>query len=99
MQSEVFNVVHTSPNVCVKHNGHNVEPIHIFLSGSGGTGKSNLVKVIYNDTSKTLLFYCKDPKKPFRVLLLRLTGLSAVNLGGTSIILALELNLEQKYLV
>ena len=61
MQREVFNVVHTSPNVRVKHNGHNVEPIHIFLSGSGGTVKSNLVKVIYNDTSKTLLFYCKDP--------------------------------------
>ena len=67
--------------VC-KCNGHNVEPIHIFLSGSGGTGKSKLVKVIYN--AKTLLYHCKDPEKP-RVLLLGPTGISSGNIGGTTI--------------
>ena len=58
-------------------NGHDVEPIHIFVSGSGGTGKSDLVKVIYNAISKTLLYTCKDPEKP-KVFLLGLTGISPV---------------------
>ena len=46
----------------VKYDGHNSEPVHIFLSGSEGTGKSHLVKVIYNSISKTLLYQCKDPE-------------------------------------
>ena len=29
-----------------------ITPLHIFLSGSGGTGKSNLVKTIYQVASK-----------------------------------------------
>ena len=83
-QREVFNVVHKWAKDYVKSNGHNVEPIYIFLSGSGDTGKSHLVKVIYNAISKTLLYHCKDPEKP-RVLLLGPTGISAVNIGGTTI--------------
>ena len=80
---EVFNVVHTWARDYVKYDGHNVEPIHIFLSGSGGTGKSHLVKVIYNAISKTLLCHCKDLENP-RVLLLGPTGISAINIGGTT---------------
>ena len=53
----------------VKYDGHNVEPVHIFLSGSGGTVKSHLVKVICNAIPKILLYHCKDPEK-LRVLLL-----------------------------
>ena len=68
----------------VKYDGHNVKPIHIFLSGSGGTGKSHLVKVIYNAISKTLFYHCKDLEKP-RPLLLGPTGISAANIGGTTI--------------
>ena len=41
-QREVFKVVHKWVKVYVKCNGHNLEPIHIFLSGSGCTGKSQL---------------------------------------------------------
>ena len=52
-QREIFNVVHTCAKKYVKYDRHNVEPIRIFLSGSGGTGKSHLVKVIYNVISKT----------------------------------------------
>ena len=37
-QREVFNVVHTWAKNFVKYNGHDVELVHIFLSGSGGTG-------------------------------------------------------------
>ena len=60
-QKEVFNVVHKWAKDYVKCIGHNVEPVYIFLSGSVGTGKSHLVKVIYNTISKTLLYHCKDP--------------------------------------
>ena len=83
-QREVLNVFHTWAKDYIKDDGNNVEPIHIFLSGSGGTGKSHLVKVIYNVILKTLLCHCKDPEKP-RVLLLRPTGISAVKMGGTTI--------------
>ena len=58
--------------------------MHIFLSGSGETGKSHLVKVLYNAISKTLLYNCKDPEKQ-RVLLLGPTRISEVNIGGTTI--------------
>ena len=47
-QRKVLNVVYTWAKDYVKYDGHNVEPMHTFLSGSGGTGKSHLVKVIYN---------------------------------------------------
>ena len=68
-QREVFNAVHTWAKDYVKYNGHNVQPVHIFLSGSGGTGKSHLVKVIYNAISKTLLYHSKDPEKPRALML------------------------------
>ena len=42
------------------------------------------MKVIYNAISKTLLYHCKDPEKA-RVPLLGSTGISAVNIGGTTI--------------
>ena len=58
--------------------------MHIFISGSGGTDKSHLVKVIYNAILKTLLYHCKDPDKP-RVLLLGPEKVAAVNIGGTTI--------------
>ena len=63
-QREVFNVVYKWTKDYVKCNGHNVEPVYIFLSGSGGTGKSHLLKVMYNALSKTLFYHCKDPEKP-----------------------------------
>ena len=80
----------------VKCNGHNVEPIHIFLSYNGGTGKSHLVKVIYNCISKKLLYHCKDPEKP-RVLLLDPTGISAVNKVEQPFIQVLVLSVELGY--
>ena len=61
-QREVFNVIHEWVKGNVKYDWHNIEPIHIFLSGSRGTDKSCLVKVIYTVISKTLLYHCKDPK-------------------------------------
>ena len=47
-QREFYNVVHAWAKDYVNDDRHNVEPIHIFLSGSGDIGKSHLVKVIYS---------------------------------------------------
>ena len=54
------------------------------MSGSGGTGKSHLVKTIYQAITKELLYHSKELDKPC-VLLLCPTGISAVNMGGTAI--------------
>ena len=70
---QFFNVVHT-------YKSH----IYIFFSGSGGTGKSHLVKPIYNAISKTMLYHCKDPKNR-KFLLFGSTGMSAVNIGVITI--------------
>lgn len=45
-------MVHKWARDFVKYNGHNVIPVHIFLSGSGGTSKSHLV--IVNAISKNI---------------------------------------------
>ena len=82
-QREIFNVVHKWAKDYVKHDGHNVEPMHIFLSGRKGISKTHLVKVIYNAISKRLLYQCKHPEKS-RVLLLGPTAISAVNIGRTT---------------
>ena len=76
-------MVHTWAKDYVKYDGYDVEPVHLFLSGSCGTGQSHLVKLIYNAISKTLLYRCKDPEK-LRILLLGPTGISAVNIGGST---------------
>ena len=46
----------------MQYNGGNVGPVHILLSGSGGTGKSHFVKLIYKAISKTLRYHYKDPE-------------------------------------
>ena len=71
--------------------------MHIFLSGSGGTDKSHLVKAIYGVISKTLLYHCQEPEKP-RVFLLGPTGTSAENIGGTTIHSGLAIKLGTKLL-
>ena len=61
-----------------------INPVQIFLSDSGATGMSHLVKTIYQVVSKELLYHSKEPDQPL-VLLLSPAGISAVNIGGTSI--------------
>ena len=81
---KVFNVGHKWAKAYVKYNRHNVEAVNIFLSGSGWTGKSHLVKEIYNTIWKTLLNHCKVLDKP-RVTLLGRIWISAVNIYGITI--------------
>ena len=83
-QREVSNVVHKWAKNYVKYDEHDVESVHIFLSGRGGTHKPNLVKAIYNTISKILLYHFNKPGK-LRILLLGHTGTSAVNIGRTII--------------
>ena len=45
-----------------------INPVHMILSGSGGTGKSHLVKAIYQVVSTELSYHSKEPDKP-RVLI------------------------------
>ena len=87
-QRMVFDVLHQwarnyIKNVSLKTNLQ-INSVHIFLSGSGGTGKSHLIKTIYQVVSTELLYHSKEPDKP-RVLVLGPTGISAVNIGGTTI--------------
>ena len=46
-QREVSDELHTSTKDYVKCDGYDVEPVHIYFSGSVGTCKFHLVKVIY----------------------------------------------------
>ena len=55
-------MVHTWAKDYEKHNG-NLEPVQIFFSGSGGTGKSHLGKVTYNAISKSMLYQCESDKQ------------------------------------
>ena len=79
----MFNDVHNWAKLYVRYT-FNINLIHTFLSGTGTTGKFHLVKTICNVVSKSVLFHYKEPEK-LCVLLLELTGISAVNIGGTTI--------------
>ena len=56
-QRKVINVVHKWVTNYIKYNGHNAESVHIFLSGSGDTDKSNLEKAIYSSILKILPYH------------------------------------------
>ena len=61
----VFDVLHEWAKNYVKNVSSNknlqINPVHVFLSGSGRTGKSHLVKTIYQAISKELLYHSKEP--------------------------------------
>ena len=78
-QRDIFDTVHNCAKKYAKHKRVDVNPVHIFLYGSGDTGKSYLVKATYNAVSKNLLFNCKEPKKP-QSPLLGLIGLKRLKL-------------------
>ena len=87
-----------SKQLKIFNDGRNVELVHIFLSGNGGTAKCNFVKIIYNTISKTVLYQCKNLKRP-RVLLLGPTEISGVNTGSTTIYCGLEIKRGAKLFV
>ena len=98
-QRIVFDVLHQWARNYVKNVSSNkkINPVHVFLSCSGGKGKSHLVKTKYQAISKELLYHSKEPDKP-RVFLLGSTGISAANIGRTTIHSRLGIKLGANYL-
>ena len=73
-----------------------VKPYHVFLSGSGGVGKSYVVKMLHMDTVK--LFQCSQQIKPedVPILLTAATGVAAHNINGITVHPAFMLNDRKK---
>ena len=67
-----------------------IEPLHIFLTGNAGCGKSFLMKVIHQALTKTL-FYGNSSVDKTKVLLMAPTGVAAINIDGTTIHTALNI--------
>ena len=60
------------------------EPLHIFLKGNAGCGKSFLMRVIYQSLTKTLSYGSTLVEKS-KALLMGLTGVAGINIDGTTI--------------
>ena len=73
-----------------------VKPYHVFLSGSGGVGKSYLVKMLHTDTVK--LLQCSQQIKPedVPILLTAATGVAAHNINGITVHSSFMLNDRKK---
>ena len=62
-----------------------VAPFYRFVSGSGGVGKSHVIKAVYQTCKKLLKpLHMEDPDAP-TVLVVGPTGVSAFNIGGMTI--------------
>ena len=67
-----------------------MEPLHIFLTGDAGCGKSFLMKIICQALTKTLSYGNSSVDKT-KVLLMAPTGAAAINIDGTTIHTALNM--------
>ena len=70
--------------------GQDVESFNVFLTGGAGTGKSHLVRCIYEEVNKILPRLSTIPDSPV-VLLLAPTGTAAYHIGGQTIHSALKI--------
>ena len=61
-----------------------IEPIHIFVTGGGGGGKSHLIRTIYHTAVNMFKYSTVNPSLP-TVLLMAPTGVAAVNFNGTTV--------------
>ena len=87
-QRHAFNIVLTWRRTKMIQNNSNqtneIEPLHLFLSGGGGTGKSHLIRVIYHTVGKIFRHGPSNPEMPI-VLMMAPTGVVAVNIDSTTI--------------
>ena len=60
-------------------------PYHIFLSGPGGVGKSNLIKIIHYDTKRLIRLGRHCEPEDIISLLTAPTGVAAFNISGMTI--------------
>ena len=61
-----------------------IEPLYLFLTGGGGTGKSHSIRAIYHTALKTFKHGPSNPEMP-TLLMMAPTGVAAVNIDATSI--------------
>ena len=71
-------------------NPNEINPIYLFLTGGGGSGKSHVTKLIYHTVVKAFKHVTTNPELP-TVLLMAPTGVSAINIEGTTINTALAI--------
>ena len=71
-------------------NPEEVKPIYLFITGGAGAGKSHLIKTIYHSVVKTFKHTITNPGLP-TVLLMAPTGVSAINIDGTTVNTALAI--------
>nr|XP_022308223.1 uncharacterized protein LOC111114232 [Crassostrea virginica] len=64
--------------------GENPDPLHIFITGGAGTGKSHLIKTIHYEASRILSKILSVPDS-VSVLLAAFTGTAAFNIGGNTL--------------
>ncbi len=67
-----------------KINGRNPDPLHVFITGGAGTGKSHLIKAIQYESMRLLSTVCRHPDNVC-VLLTAPTGIAAYNLRAATI--------------
>ena len=70
-----------------------VDPIYLFITGGAGSGKSHLIKTIYHTAVKTFRHARSNANLP-TVLLMAPTGVSAINISGTTVNTALAIPKE-----
>ncbi|XP_062576240.1 uncharacterized protein LOC134238134 [Saccostrea cucullata] len=81
-QKDVFYLVR---NWCLaKKFGEKVDPLHIFITGGAGTGKSHVVKAIHYEASRLFAPILSSPDS-VPVLLTAFTGTAAFNIGGSTL--------------
>ena len=59
-------------------------PLHLFVTGGAGVGKSHLIKTLYQSLLKTLSYRCPDASKK-QIMLIAPTGVAAVNIHGSTV--------------
>ncbi|XP_062577465.1 uncharacterized protein LOC134239308 [Saccostrea cucullata] len=81
-QKQIFYLVR---DWCLKKvSGKKIEPLHIFVTGGAGTGKSHLIKTIQYEASRVFEKTLLTPSD-LSVLLTAFTGTAAFNIGGNTI--------------
>ena len=85
-QREIYEVINKWARDFIKKRScvvnTDVPPIHLFITGSGGYGKSHLIKPVYHSLTKTLC--SKESDKP-KILLLAPTGVAAIKIDDVTI--------------
>ena len=97
-QRQVFDMIYSWAKEKIKYQNsllqHEIKPIHLFVSGGAGVGKSYLMTTIYEAVTKILNFHSGSPEK-LKVLKIAPTGVAAINIDGTTINTALGIPISR----